>query len=283
MLRLIADRLSQKWGAPVIIENRPGGNTVVAAAALASSAPDGYTFLFTTEDTVTVIQHLNNKLSFNPEKDLVPVTLVAASYLMLVARGSAPFRDFPGFIEAAQAAPKPLAVATLGPGSNHQLLTDLLSSEAKLPLLSVPYRGVPAATLATVSAEVDVTWANAFAIQGFVKEGKLKALAVTGPARNSHFPDIPSFVELGLSRIDLANYFGFFALVGTPRDIIERLNADLQQMLSDPAFRKAVIESRGFQPGGAALGAFDKLLKDEAPRRAALLKGRTSPEPASKP
>jgi tripartite-type tricarboxylate transporter receptor subunit TctC len=282
LLRVVADRLSQEWKTATYIENRPGGNTIIAATALTGSPADGYTFLFTTDDTVTSIQYLNPTLPFDPQKDLVPVTLLATTYLTLVTRGDAPFDSLADLVKVAKAKPGSVSVSTLGPASSHQLLSDLLAAEAGVSLLSVPYKGIPAAVLATLSGEVDLTWANTFAIQDSVAARKLKVLAVTGPVRHAGLPNVPTFAEAGFPKVDLPTHFGVFARAGTPIAIVERLNSDLQGLLSDPAFRRDVIESRGFRSGGDALGAFERLLREEGPRRAALLKKQTAvPQPAS--
>lgn len=274
ILRALSDRLAQVWKVPTIVENKPGGNTVIAVQALMAAPADGHTLLFTSDDTVTVLPHAGLKLPYDPLQDMVPITQVASTHVALVASQTASFDSFAALAQAARAKPGDGTIATLGPASIPELIANLLARETGVAPRKVPYRGTPNMILAVLSGEIDLAWASAFAVREHVTARKLRLLAIAGPNRNPQFPDVPTFAELGYPKVSMPTWFGLFARKGTAPSIAARINDDVQRQLAQPSFSRDVVEERGFEPGGAAGAEFAKWLQRESPLRAQLLNYR---------
>jgi tripartite-type tricarboxylate transporter receptor subunit TctC len=269
--RSLAQRLSTQWGQPVVIDNRPGAGTIVGTETVARAAPDGHTLLFGIDLGFTVAPHLQ-KVSYDPLKDLQPITLIAAFASVMVANPSVPAANLRELIALAKAEPGKLAYGTLGAGSGSHLLTEMLNHRADLKLLHVPYKGAPQLTTAVLSGEVPLAWSGVFSMMGHVKAGKLKALAYGGDKRSKLLPDVPTLVELGYADVEYSVWYGLFAPGGTARPLVNRIHADVAKQIADPAFGDKELLARGYDPSGLGPDEFAALIRREFASRAVMVK-----------
>ena len=247
MARLIGERLSQRWSQPVLVDNRPGGGTILGADAVAKAAPDGSTLMLTTDATMTINPHLYSKLPYDPVKDFAPVTQLVFLNQLLLANPSMPASTLAELVTYARAHPGKLSYASYGSGSQPHLAMEMLKNQAGIDILHVPYKGVPQAVPAVLSNEVQMTFSGAASSQVHIKAGKLKALAVGGKTRLALLPDVPTFTESGFPDVPANAWFGLFAPAGTPPAIIERLHADVARILKDPEFVQKEIVGKGYE------------------------------------
>lgn len=272
LLRSMAQRLSSQWRQSVVVDNRPGANTIIGAQAVIQSPSDGHTLLFTTDSTITTNPHIYTKLPYDPIKDFVPISLVATFEMVLVGSGALPANSIGELVALAKAQPGQVTVATLGTGSQHHIVSSLLSTAAGVNLLLVPYKGIPQANTALLSGEVQLSWGGAFPVRGHVLAKRLKAFGVAGSKRSTLLPDAPTFAEAGFPSVDFTLWWGLFAPTGTPRPVIERIHADVTRLINDAEFREKEILPKGYAPGTVGLDAFATHIKSELASRAAMVK-----------
>ena len=244
--RLIGRYLSEALGQPVVIENRTGANGNIAADAVAKSDPDGYTLLLGADSGIVINPHVYSKLPFDPLRDLVPVASVAANQFILAVNPAVPAKDFGAFIAHARRADPPLAYASGGNGSQHQLAMELLKRRAGINLLHVPYRGGAPAATATIAGETQVFFAGA-ASSGQFEAGRLRPLAVSGKKRSLRFPELPTIGEF-YPGYEIDIWLGLFAPAGTPAPVVARLRAELHKMLAQPDFAEKLNVSGSLEP-----------------------------------
>lgn len=224
--RALAEHLHRELGQPVAVDNRPGGNSVIATEALARAEPDGHTLLLTT-DFHSINAAFGAALPYDSLKDFAFVARVSTSPLMLVTHPGAGLKSLPDAVAAAKARPGKLSFASLGTSSPHYLGFEWFKRMAGVELIDVPYKGGGAALAAVMGGQVDFSLIVASNGIRQAKAGKLVALAVTGPARASAAPEIPTFAESGYPEFVLLNWYGILAPAATPRAAITRLNASI--------------------------------------------------------
>lgn len=265
--RIVCDALAKKWGQSVVIENRAGGNTIIATTLAVNSAPDGYTIYFTGDQTIT-INPLLYPAPYDVGKDLVPVTLIAAIPLLLVVRKDFPANSLAEFLKYAQENPGRITYGSSGPGSIQRLAIEALASMAGVRLLHVPYKGSNEAVTAMLSGEID---ANFNGIANFVehlKVGRLKALAISTAKRSDEVPDVPAVAEAGgaaLAAYDLQAWFGFFMPRGTPPEIVTKIQKDVAAIVVDPMMA-AGLKQRGFVAVANTPAEFKKIIDQDTAR-----------------
>jgi tripartite-type tricarboxylate transporter receptor subunit TctC len=227
--RVIAQKLSESLGQPVVVENRVGANGAIATDLVAKSAPDGYTLGLLADSQITINPHLYQKMPLDTLRDLTPVSTVAANQFVLAINPSLPPKTFPEFIEYAKHASPPLAYASGGNGSQHHLTMEMLKRRAGFEMVHVPYKGGSPATMATVSGETAAMWAGS-SNAGQIKAGKLRALAVSGSRRSLQYPELPTIGEFypGFAN---SIWLGIFGPAGMPEPVVERLRAELKRAL----------------------------------------------------
>jgi tripartite-type tricarboxylate transporter receptor subunit TctC len=260
--RALAQRLNDKWNVPVIVENRPGAGNTIGANAVAKAAPDGYTLLYA-NTSISTNPSLFKALPYDTLKDLAPVTYLSPSpNVLLVQRtlGISTFKDLLALAKSRQATP--LSYASVGKGSAHHFCMELLKSEAGIPLLHVPYRGVAPAVLAVARGEVDLFCADITAALGLLQGDKVTALGITSKKRSPSLPDIAPFAELGLPNYEQTGYVGIMVTGGTPAPIIAKLNASINEVLREPEFAKK-FTALGYDMVGGTVEGFGKFLKDD--------------------
>lgn len=272
MARPLAEKLAQAWGKPVVIENKPGGSTIIGAEAVINASPDGHTLLFTTDSTITSNPHLFKKLSHDPIKQLAPVTqLVDLLQLVLVHRSIAS-KDGRELIALARKDPKALNYASYGVGSQPHLFFEALKSEAGISIEQVPFKGLAPAMQAVIAGETQMTLAGPGIAAGHIKSGALKALAMCAPRRVASMPDIPVLKEAGFPDVDPRSWFGLFAPAQTPVAIIERIHKSVAAVANEPDFKARVIDGRGFVGVASTPAEFARFIADDLAYKAKLIK-----------
>jgi tripartite-type tricarboxylate transporter receptor subunit TctC len=231
--RLVAERLSARLGQPVVTDNRGGAGGNLGAEAAARAAPDGYTLLLAAP-TLAISPSLYAKLSYDPVKDLAPISLVATVPNVLVTHPSVPASTLQEFIALAKAKPGELNFGSGGSGTSNHLGGELFNSVAGVKLVHVPYKGVNLAMNDAMAGNVQLVIIGIPAAAPQIKAGKLRALAVVAPQRSPTLPDVPTATEAGLPDFDVTTWYGLLAPAATPRPIIARLNAEILLTMREP-------------------------------------------------
>jgi tripartite-type tricarboxylate transporter receptor subunit TctC len=230
--RLLAQRLTEITGNSFFVENRTGANGNVAGEMLVHADPDGYTLMLAADSLLTINPHVYTSMSFDPLKDLLPITSVASNQFFLSVYPGLPVKTLPEFIEYARKAKPPLPYASGGNGSQHQLGIEMLKQRAGIDLLHVPFRGGSPAGMATVAGETKVVLAGA-SNAGLLQAGTLRGLATTGTKRSPMFPDMPTIAEF-YPGYDLTIWLGLFAPPATPEPAVTRLRNAVHSALAEP-------------------------------------------------
>jgi tripartite-type tricarboxylate transporter receptor subunit TctC len=269
--RLLADRMGKSMGQNFIVENRPGSGTLVGTDAVAKSAPDGYTLLVGSVSNLALNPGLYRNLPYDSLKDFEPLGLAAAYSYTLIARKDLPFNSLADAVAYARANPGKLTYASAGNGSGQHVLAAVLWHLAGVNITHVPYRGAQAAYQDLIGGRVDLFFDLAPTARGQVDAGTVKALAVSGAARNPMHPSVPTIKESGVANLDLESWFGLFAPAKTPIEVTERLRAELARVIADPevmeAFRKA-----GGRPLGLTAGEARTLVQRDVQRWTQLIR-----------
>ena len=268
--RLLAGKLSEYLGQPVVVENRPGANGNIAGDYVAKSAADGYTLLVATDAQFTINPHLYAKIPFDWNKDLVPVASIASEVFKLVVTPSVPAKSVAEFIAHARSAGAPLFYGSGGNGSQHHLTMELLKGRTGINLSHVPYKGGGAAvTTALLAGEISATIGGA-AVDAQVKAGKLRALGVTGPIRSARYPDLPTISET-VPGFEMVTWYGLFAPVATPAEPMARLRAEVGKFLALPETR-AKFDTSGPEPWMSTPEEFAAIIRRDYEKYGKLVK-----------
>ena len=265
LARTIGQQLSTQIGQPVVVDNKPGGNTAIAASDLARSAPDGYTVLSADNGTLVFNPALYKTLSYNPSKDLAPVSLMGRFPMILVVSPSVTAKDAKAFIAEVKANPAGINYASAGAGSPHHLAMELLKTEAGLKMTHAPYRGAAPALADVAGGQVPAMMVDMAAGAGFIKGGKVRPLAVANATRLPQLPDVPTFAELGYKNVEAAALVGMVAPAATPKDVIASLNKQVVAAINAPDVHKKLVDF-GVEPVGSSPEQFAELLKSETAR-----------------
>jgi len=272
MARQIAEKLTARWQQPVVVENRPGANTIVAAEAVAKSAPDGYTVLMTTDATFSINPHLYAKLPYDAQKDFIPVTMLVLLQQLLVAHPSVPFDDLQGLVKFAKANPGKLNYASYGSGSQPHLSGEMLKYKAGIDLVHVPYKGISLAVPAVIAGEVQLTFAGIASSLGPLQAGRIKPIAIGGKQRSPLLPQVPTFAELGYPEVETHAWFGLFLPANSPQSAVQKTYLDAKAVLDEPGFRQKQLIDKGYEVVGSAPDEFVAYLKKDSENRARAVK-----------
>ena len=272
MARQIADRLGSAWGQPVVVENKPGANTIVATDAVAKSAPDGHTVLMTTDATFSINPHLYAKLPYNAQRDFIPVTMLVLLQQMLVAHPALPANTLQELISLARSKPGTINYASYGSGSQPHLSGEMLKNKAGIDLVHVPYKGISLAVPAVMAGEVQLTFAGIATSTAPLKAGRIKALAIGGSSRSPLYPQVPTFAELGYPEVETHAWFGLFLPAGSPKEAVSRIYTDVKRILDDPEFRQKQLIDRGYEVVGSAPDEFVRYIRRDSESRARAVK-----------
>ena len=244
--RLIAPKMAEALGQPVVVENRVGSNGNIAGDFVAKSATDGYTLLLGMDSLIAINPHLYAKMPFDTLKDLVPVASLVSNGFFIAVNPSVPAQTLAEFVEVARRANPPLQYASGGNGSQHHLTMERLKARAGINLVHIPYKGGSPAATATVAGEVAVTMSGTSSAPQ-IKAGRLRALAFTGKQRSAVMPDVPTVSEL-YPDFTMVQWYGLFVAAGTPEPVIARLRLEVNRALAQPDVRERLRNAGGVEP-----------------------------------
>lgn len=248
--RIVADGLGKRLGQPVIIDNRGGAGGNIGAAAVALANPDGYTLLMGYNGTNAINPSLYKKLSWDPIKSFEPISMVARVNNVVIVNPTLSIKTLPELVAYAKAHPAELNYGSAGPGSIFHLAGEMLQQQTGARMTHVPYKGAAPALTDLMGGQVQVMFSTIPTALSFIKAGKLRPIAVTGPRRSPLFPELPTAREAGFPAMEVDSWFAIFAPKGLAADVQERLNKALREVISDPAIVRK-MEEQGAQPTGS--------------------------------
>lgn len=250
--RIVADRLQTLLGQPFIVENKSGAGGLIAGEAFAKSTPDGYTLFVGANGPVLFAPEIAKRDAYNWKRDFLPITSISMTPLVLEVHPSVPAKDLKEFFDLARREPGKLTMASPGAGTTNHLLSELVQSTLGLQWVTVHYRGNAPATNDLIGGQVQFAFDQISVALPFIKNGMVRALAVTGTHRASWIPEVPTFAELGYTEFDGQTFTGLFAPAGTPTEIVIKLHDVMSQILKDPAiidkFNKLGAEAVAMTP-----------------------------------
>jgi tripartite-type tricarboxylate transporter receptor subunit TctC len=264
LARPLAEGLSKQWGQPVLVENKPGANSIIATDYVAKQPADGYTLLLANDPSLSSNQYLYSKLPYDPVKDLTPVAGVATTTLILVVPASLPVNNLKELIALAKQKGGTLTYGSIGAGSVTHLDAEAFATAAGIKLTHVPYKGTGEVIPALLNGQIDMTLTAIGPSIPHIRSGKFKALAVASQARYPVLPDVPTFAEAGLP-FEARSWFMVAAPAGTPKPVIDKIAADVKRVVETPEYRQKFVDAMGMEPlnlGPAELEVF--LQKDRA-------------------
>jgi tripartite-type tricarboxylate transporter receptor subunit TctC len=244
--RILAPKLSEGLGQPVVVENRVGSNGNIAGEAVAKSPADGYTLLVGNDSLFVINAHLYKQMPIDPLKDLAPVASLVSNGFFLAVNPAVPAKSLPEFVEYARKADPPIQYASGGNGSQHHLTMERLKTRAGFKAVHVPYKGGAPATTATVAGEVAAMMSGT-STAGQIRAGRLRALAFTGPQRSRALPDVPTVAEFYPDFV-MVQWYGLFAPAGTPEAVVARVRAETNKALVLPDVREKLANAGGVEP-----------------------------------
>ena len=271
LARALAQKLQDKWGQAVTVDNRPGANTLVGTEAVAR-ATDGHTLLFTTDATFTINPHLYARLPYDLDRDFAPVTHLVSFSQMLVVNAELPVNNLNELVALARKKPGSLSYASYGPGSQPQLATEMIKQKTGNFIVHIPYRGIPQAVMAVVSNEVPMTWSGIPSARAHLASGKIRALAYGGKTRSSAYPEVPTVGELGFAEVDANVWVGLFAPVSTPAATVQKIHRDTLAVITEPDFRRREVEGKTYDFAGQGPEEFKRYIARESDSRKTTLK-----------
>jgi tripartite-type tricarboxylate transporter receptor subunit TctC len=270
--RAMAPEFTKTLGQQVIVENRAGGNGNIGADAVAKAAPDGYTFLVATNSAIAINPHLYKKLSYDPLKDLAPVSQIATLPFALVVHPTVPARSVKDLVALAKATRKGLTYGSSGVGGGAHLAGEMLKTMANVDIVHVPYKGAAPALTGLMSGEVDFMFVSIFTVTPLIKSGRLRPLAVTSAARNKSLPDVPALSEFPpLRGAESDLWYGMLAPANTERRIVETMYKETARVLALPEFRER-FEGTGTLLVGSSPDVFAKVIKSDYDRWGKVIK-----------
>ena len=270
--RTLAQKMGESMGQPIVVENKPGANGALGTDSVAKSAPDGYTILLTDRGSLTVNPSLYAKLPYDPINDLACIGIATLGPYVLVANPKLNVKTVQELVALSKSKPGTINYSSFGIGSMAQLNLEAFNHKMGTDMLHVPYKGAAPAAQAVVAGDVGVTIAAVPAVQGFIKDGRLRALAVGSETRFAVLPDVPTMTEAGASNdILLPTYFALLAPANTPAPIVARLNSELRKALGDPMVAER-LAGAGLVPVGGTPEAMAASIRQDIPRFAELVK-----------
>jgi tripartite-type tricarboxylate transporter receptor subunit TctC len=259
--RLIAAPMSVQLGQSVVIDNRPGGGTSIGVKAAMTADPDGYTLLFSNSPTHFIAPLVNKTFTYDPLKDFVPIAMAASGGLILVIAPEVPAKTLQEFIAYAKANPGKLNFG-FGQGTLPQLVGEMFKLTAGVDIANIPYKGGIQAVTDMLGGRVQMNIGTISTLAPLVRQGKLRALAITSATRNAELPDVPTMAESGLPEVASVSTYGLFGPAGLPADVVARLNAAVNESLKSEELR-AAIRRIGFEPHFGSPEDFTKLMASE--------------------
>jgi tripartite-type tricarboxylate transporter receptor subunit TctC len=269
--RLIAQKLHESWGQPVVVDNRPGAGGTVGTALVAKAPADGHTILVMPAG-LAAHSSLYKTLPYHPERDLAPVSRLASGPLVLVVHPSLPARSVKQLIALAKKHPGEINFGSAGSGTLPHLSAELFNTSSRITMVHIPYKGAGAAVADVLAGRVPVYFMNILQSLSLIRAGKLRARGVTTPERTPIAPEIPSIAEAGLAGYDMTNWYGMLVPGRTPRDVIAKLNAEVARILRLPELRKRLADD-GMTVVASTPGEFAEFFAREVAKLARVIEG----------
>jgi tripartite-type tricarboxylate transporter receptor subunit TctC len=271
LARAMQPYLEKALGQPVVIDNRPGAGGDLGVDAVAKSAPDGYTIGIGAAGALSVNVSLKEKMPYNPQKDLAPITLLTAIPFVMVAEASFPGKTVADVVRLAKSDPQKVSIGHGGNGTAMHLSSELFNHLAGVKIPLIPYKGSGPATQDVLAGHIPFAIVDVPSSQGLIREGKIKALGVTGTTRDANLPDVPTFVEGGLKDYESIGWFGLIAPAGTPAPVIRKLNEVFVAAMKDPAVAER-IKSLGAVATPTTPEQFADFIRSETDKWAKIIK-----------
>jgi tripartite-type tricarboxylate transporter receptor subunit TctC len=270
--RVVAQKFSEKWGQPVVVDNRPGAGGITGVDAAVKSAPDGYTLLVAGSGPLSVSPAINANLPYAPLRDLRPLGLVASMPMVLVSAPEFPAKSLGDLLAMLKAKPGDIAYASSGTGSTGQLAAELMLSLTQTTMIHVPYKGSGPALSDVMAGRVPVTVESQAATLSMINSGKLRAIAVTSAKRSSKFPAVPTFNESGLPNFDVSAWIGVLGQAALPPAILKKIAADLAQIMEGKDVQQR-INDLGLEAAPLGAEQFAAHIRQEIDKYTAIAKG----------
>jgi tripartite-type tricarboxylate transporter receptor subunit TctC len=277
--RLVAEKIKDILGQPVVIENKAGANGAIGADSVAKAEPDGHTIFLTTVGAVAITPNMRTDLPYDPVRDFAPVTLVVRNTTILVVKPDMAANSAKDLAALAKEKPASIPFASTGVGSMPHLALELYQSAAGVKFVHVPYRGAAPALTDLLGGQVQAFFADAPVLMSQIESGKVKPLGAASGRRNPKLPNVPTLIEQGYADTVADNWYGLLAPAKTSPAVIAKLNAAMVGALNDPAVRDKLVQS-GAIPSPSTPAEFGQLLKDEIARWGAVVKAKGIKEPA---
>lgn len=271
MARLLAQKLSERLGQPVVIDNRGGAGGAIAAEMVARAPADGHTLFFGTTGTMSINPSLYKKLRYDPVKDFAPVSLMATTMNVLVVNPQVPAKNLAELVQLAKSKPSELAYGSAGNGSSNHLSGELFKSIAGIQINHVPYRGSAPAMIDLLGGRLAMMFDTIAVQTQNIAAGKVRALAVTGPKRSPLLPEVPTAQEAGLKGFDVSIWFGVLAPAATPAPIVERLNREVVAVMASDEMHKR-MQADGAEARTTTPAEFADLIKQDTAKWAPVIK-----------
>jgi len=269
--RQIAQKMSVILKQPIIVDNKPGAGGNIGTEFIARAAPDGYTIGMGNFAPMAVNKTLFGNLRYDPETDLTPIILIEKGPLVLVVNPNSPYKTVQDIVSAAKAKPGVLTFSSGGIGGSHQLSAEIFEQNAGIEMIHVPYKSGSAGLTDLMAGNVTMMFDQMYSAMPSIKADKLRPIAITSKKRSPLLPNVPSFTELGYPKVEVLNWQGLIAPKGTPKAIIDKLNAAANEALKDPQLRELML-SQGNEIGGGSPAEFAALIKAEASKWSAVVK-----------
>ena len=259
--RVIAQKLNEMWGQPVLVDNRAGGSTVIGTDIVAKAPPDGHTLLVTPAP-FTIVPSLMQKLPYDPHKDFEPITLINTTPLVVVVHPGVPAKSIKELVALAKAKPGALNYGSSGSGGSNHLAGELFNAMAGVKMVHVPYKGNAPALTDLVGGHVDVVFNGLTSALPLIKSGKLRALGVTSLRRSAALPESPTLDESGLKGFQAVAWNGLTAPARTPKPVIDKINADVLKVIRSPELVEK-LKAEGSDPVGSSVDQYARFLHEE--------------------
>lgn len=263
--RVLSEHLQAAWSQPVLVESRSGAGGTIGSDMVAKSPADGYTLLMCSAGPITISPSLYAKLPYSAEKDFEPVVLIGAAPLILLVNDTVPAKSYPEFLALAKEKPATLTFASSGIGSLAHLATMAYAGEAGVKLVHVPYKGSAPAVQDLLGGHVNLSFNPMPSALSAMNSGKVRALVATSAQRSPLMPNVPALAELGLTDFDIVSWYGICAPSGTPKDIVQKLHAEVNRATAQPAVQQR-LRALGTEPRNISVDEFGALLKKDAAR-----------------
>jgi tripartite-type tricarboxylate transporter receptor subunit TctC len=265
IVRLLGDKLKDRWGQPVVVENKAGAGGMLGMDIVAKAAPDGHTMGIGFNGPIAFAPFMYSKTPYDPAKDLVPVVMTTSQPNVLAVNAGVPAKTVKEFVDWAKAQDGKMNFSSLGKGSSAHLTMELFLAEAGITATHIPFNGSPPAAMAVAQGEAHATFMVAPALFAHVQSGKVRLLAVSSAQRPASLKDLPTLADAGYGNVESLAWNGLFVPAGTPDAVVQKINADVNAALADPTV-KAALDNQGLTPVGGSAAEFRKTVEADMKR-----------------